>query len=53
MSRALVAFVFGLCCFVPLRATAQSMLDDILIDGEGWQLVAEGFAFPQAAGCRH
>jgi sugar lactone lactonase YvrE len=47
MSRALLAFVFGLCCLAPLRATAQSMLNDILIDGEGWQLVAEGFAFTE------
>ena len=33
---------------VPRGATAQDMaLKDVLIDGEGWQLVGEGFAFTE------
>ncbi len=48
MRRAFSAVLWGLCCFTPGGAAAQDMrLADILIDGEGWELVAEGFAFTE------
>ena len=50
MSRGihLLIFMAGWLSFVPRLAVAQDMaLKDILIDGEDWQLVGEGFAFTE------
>jgi gluconolactonase len=40
--------LLGTFCCVPGLAVAQDMrLADVLVEGEGWQLVAEGFAFTE------
>ena len=47
MSRVCLVLLLGFW-LAPLSVTAQDMrLSDILIDGQGWELVAEGFAFTE------
>jgi len=41
-----LCFVF---CFVALSRAQDMALADVLIDGEGWQLVAEGYQFTDGA----
>ncbi len=47
----LLVFLGWLPCAMP-KATAQDMpLSQILIDGEGWSMVAEGYGFTDGAAC--
>jgi gluconolactonase len=46
--RATIVWLLAMGCFAAIPARAQDMrLADILIDGQDWELVAEGFAFTE------
>jgi len=46
--RAKIVWLLAMGCFAVMPARAQDMrLADILIDGQDWELVAEGFAFTE------
>ena len=46
--RATIVWLLAIGCLTVLPARAQDMrLADILIDGQDWELVAEGFAFTE------
>jgi sugar lactone lactonase YvrE len=47
MSRVLLSVLLGLACLVSSAAAQDMRLADILMDGQDWQLVAEGFAFTE------
>ncbi len=47
MFRKLAAVAFVIVGLAPLAVAQDMRLADVLIDGEDWQLVAEGFAFTE------
>lgn len=48
MSRALFMLLVAVLALVPRLAVAQDMaLSGVLIDGQGWELVADGFTFTE------
>lgn len=47
MIRTLLSGWLGLACLASYAAAQDMRLADVLIDGQDWQLVAEGFAFTE------